>query len=280
MRRVPALIDALPPTARDAAGAAWRDYGEVIALRHARGARRGLRPLRLRAPRGALRRSRLVARRPHQLRLALPRRGDDGRLRRQGVRPEPHPADQVRGALFGRPVGAQVPEAADLAAHGPRRLQDDRAGHARASRGSRAWRRMRAPRDERMAQVLPGRRTSISARRSRAAMTFRLARLFDLTGRTALVTGGKLGHRPRDGAGAGPRRRRSRPRRRAAAASSRPAAAELAGERRSRRSCHRRGSRGEPTAASAVAAETASRGRASTSWSTPPASTCASASPT
>jgi sulfopropanediol 3-dehydrogenase len=30
MRRVPVLIDALPPTARDAAGAAWRDYGEVI----------------------------------------------------------------------------------------------------------------------------------------------------------------------------------------------------------------------------------------------------------
>jgi sulfopropanediol 3-dehydrogenase len=30
MRRMPALIDALPPTARDAAGAAWRDYGEVM----------------------------------------------------------------------------------------------------------------------------------------------------------------------------------------------------------------------------------------------------------
>ena len=30
MRRVPPLIDALPPTARHAAGAAWRDYGEVI----------------------------------------------------------------------------------------------------------------------------------------------------------------------------------------------------------------------------------------------------------
>ena len=27
---MPALIEALPPTARDAAGAAWRDYGEVI----------------------------------------------------------------------------------------------------------------------------------------------------------------------------------------------------------------------------------------------------------
>lgn len=30
MQRVPALIETLPPTARDAAGCAWRDYGEVI----------------------------------------------------------------------------------------------------------------------------------------------------------------------------------------------------------------------------------------------------------
>ena len=30
MQRVPALIEALPATARDAAGAAWRDYGEVV----------------------------------------------------------------------------------------------------------------------------------------------------------------------------------------------------------------------------------------------------------
>lgn len=30
MSRVPALIDKLPPTARDAAASAWRDYGEVI----------------------------------------------------------------------------------------------------------------------------------------------------------------------------------------------------------------------------------------------------------
>jgi sulfopropanediol 3-dehydrogenase len=30
MRRVPELIERLPPTARDAAGAAWRDYGEVV----------------------------------------------------------------------------------------------------------------------------------------------------------------------------------------------------------------------------------------------------------
>ncbi len=30
MARVPELIEALPPTARDAASAAWRDYGEVV----------------------------------------------------------------------------------------------------------------------------------------------------------------------------------------------------------------------------------------------------------
>jgi sulfopropanediol 3-dehydrogenase len=30
MRLMPELIDQLPPTARDAAGAAWRDYGEVV----------------------------------------------------------------------------------------------------------------------------------------------------------------------------------------------------------------------------------------------------------
>jgi sulfopropanediol 3-dehydrogenase len=30
MRRVPELVAALPPTARDAAGAAWRDFGEVV----------------------------------------------------------------------------------------------------------------------------------------------------------------------------------------------------------------------------------------------------------
>jgi sulfopropanediol 3-dehydrogenase len=30
MDRIPALIESLPPTARDAAGSAWRDYGEVM----------------------------------------------------------------------------------------------------------------------------------------------------------------------------------------------------------------------------------------------------------
>ena len=30
MRQVPGLIEKLPPTAKDAAGSAWRDYGEVV----------------------------------------------------------------------------------------------------------------------------------------------------------------------------------------------------------------------------------------------------------
>ena len=30
MAQIPALVESLPPTARDAAGSAWRDYGEVI----------------------------------------------------------------------------------------------------------------------------------------------------------------------------------------------------------------------------------------------------------
>ncbi|MDH5538387.1 MAG: histidinol dehydrogenase [Rhizobacter sp.] len=30
MARIPALVESLPPTARDAAGSAWRDYGEVM----------------------------------------------------------------------------------------------------------------------------------------------------------------------------------------------------------------------------------------------------------
>ena len=115
MRRVPALIDKLPPTARDAAGAAWRDYGEVIVCDTREEVAAGLRPLRQRAPGSARARPRLVAGESDVLRLALPRRGDHRGLRRQGQRPEPCAADQGRGALLGRAVGAQVHEDADLA---------------------------------------------------------------------------------------------------------------------------------------------------------------------
>ena len=62
MRRVPALIEALPPTARDAAGAAWRDYGEVIVCDTREEVAQVSDQLRQRASGGAGRRPRLVAR--------------------------------------------------------------------------------------------------------------------------------------------------------------------------------------------------------------------------
>ena len=129
MRHVPPLIAALPPTARDAAGAAWRDYGEVVLCGTREEARADLRPIRVRAPRSARAGSRLVARQSHLLRLALPGRGNDGRVRRQDVRPESHPADEGRGEIFRRPVGAQVHQDGDVAADDARGEPRRGAGH-------------------------------------------------------------------------------------------------------------------------------------------------------
>ena len=154
-----------PPTARDAAGAAWRDYGEVIVVRQPRGSRAGIRPLRVRASRGACAGSRLVARESHVLRLAVPRRGDDGRVRRQGVRSEPRPADHGRGALLGRALGAQVHQDGDLAAHDARGQSRRSRRPPRASRGSKAWKRTRAPPTTGSQSIFPTSASS-SARRS------------------------------------------------------------------------------------------------------------------
>ena len=125
---VPRLIAALPPTARDAAGAAWRDYGEIVlcdtreeivatsdayACEHLEVHCADLEWWH--AP-------------PDQLRIAVPRRRDQCRVRRQGVGAEPHSSDQARRALFGGPLRAQISETPDLAAHDPRGLPVDRAG--------------------------------------------------------------------------------------------------------------------------------------------------------
>ena len=53
MRRVPEIIELLPAPARNAAGAAWRDYGEVVVCDFARRSRANIRSLRLRTPRSA-----------------------------------------------------------------------------------------------------------------------------------------------------------------------------------------------------------------------------------
>ena len=125
---------------------AWRDYGEVVLCGTREEVARDFRPLRVGASRGARARPRLVARPAYLLRLALPRRGDDGRVRRQDVRAESHPADEGRGALFRRPVGAQVHQDGDVAADDARREPRRWRRSPRASRASKGWRRTPAPR--------------------------------------------------------------------------------------------------------------------------------------
>ena len=51
-----------------------------------------------------------LPRAPAQLRLAVPRRAGDRRLRRQGDRHQPRAADAPGGALHRRPLGRQVPQ--------------------------------------------------------------------------------------------------------------------------------------------------------------------------
>ena len=63
-----------------------------------------------------------------QLRLGLPGRGDDRRLRRQDHRHQPRAADDAGGALHGRAVGRQVREDGDLPVRHPRGLAQDRRG--------------------------------------------------------------------------------------------------------------------------------------------------------
>ena len=100
------------------------------AVRYPRGSGGGLRPVCVGASRSARERPRLVAEDTHQLRLAVPRRGDHRGLRRQDERPEPHPdLYQGRGALFRRPLRAQVHQDADLATHDARSEPRDGAGH-------------------------------------------------------------------------------------------------------------------------------------------------------
>jgi hypothetical protein len=139
------------PTARDAAGAAWRDYGEVVICGSREEAaqasdRYAAEHLEVQAPRPDWWLSRLTC-----YGSLFPRRGDDGRVRRQGLRPEPHPADQGRGALFGRALGAQVHQDRHVAAHvarsEPRHRAGDCADLAPGRHGSACAHGRRSPRE-------------------------------------------------------------------------------------------------------------------------------------
>ena len=84
---------------RDYAGPAWRDYGQVIVVDDLDEALRARRRLRQRARRDPDGEPARGPRADAQLRRAVPRRGDDRLLRRQGDRHEPHPPD-ARGARY------------------------------------------------------------------------------------------------------------------------------------------------------------------------------------
>lgn len=110
MRRVPELIETLPPLAKDAAGNAWRDYGEVILCSS---------------------REEIVAKSDEYAAEHLEVQAADHKwwldnltcygslfvgeettvgLRRQVQRPEPCASHQTRGQILRRAFGAQVHE--------------------------------------------------------------------------------------------------------------------------------------------------------------------------
>ena len=117
MRQVPALIEALPAAARDAAGSRVARLRRSRFVRQSRGSRTSVRSLCIRAPGSACEGSGLVACEPHLLWLSVSRRGNDGRVWRQGIWPQSRAADAGRSALFRRAISAQVHQDGDVAAH-------------------------------------------------------------------------------------------------------------------------------------------------------------------
>ena len=158
LRQIAVQLETLPTA--EIAARAWEDYGEVLVVDSDEEALAARRRVRLRARRDPDRRPALVPRADAELRRALPRRGDDRRLRRQDDRHEPHPPDRRRGPLHRRAVGREVPQDRDLP--GVRRggERDDR----RDLRAPVPDRELRGPR----AELRRARRRSTATPASRA----------------------------------------------------------------------------------------------------------------
>ena len=108
MTEVERLLKILPTADAAGAGLAGLRRGDRLRRPRRDGARG--RPHRLRARAGDDARSGLLPQQHEELRLAVPRRAHQRRVRRQGDRHQPHAADQEGGALHRRPVGRQVPQ--------------------------------------------------------------------------------------------------------------------------------------------------------------------------
>ena len=153
---VPRCIATLPELNRESAAAAWRDMAEVMIVPDRETLAQGRRRLRARTSARPGRRPRLVPRPAAMLRLAVPRRRDDGGVRRQVRRPQPCAADLRRRALYRRPLGPQIHEAGDLAARDTGRGEAD----CRGDRADFPPRRHGGPRPHRRypaGEILPRR---------------------------------------------------------------------------------------------------------------------------
>ena len=106
LREIDAQLETLETAAGGGPGMAGLRAHHPVRHRSRNG--RGSGPHRQRARAGDDPRSRLFPREHDQLRLAVPRTGDQRGLWRQGHRHQPHAADQARRALHRRPVGRQV----------------------------------------------------------------------------------------------------------------------------------------------------------------------------
>ena len=133
------------PTA-ETAGAAWRDYGQVIVCESAArdGRRRGRHRGRARA--GHDRGPAVLPRPPHELRRPLPRPGDERLVRRQGDRHQPTPSRPAAPpAIPGASGSASSSRPAPTS--GSRRRRPSRSGStARASAPSSTSRATRSRR--------------------------------------------------------------------------------------------------------------------------------------
>jgi sulfopropanediol 3-dehydrogenase len=121
MAEVERLLTILPTA--DAAGPAWKDYGEVIVCDNeaemiAEADRAGIG-----ARAGNDTRPRRISQWHEELRLTVSRSTHQRRLRRQGDRHQSHTADQEGCALYRRAVGRQVHENLHLSKSADRRSQ-------------------------------------------------------------------------------------------------------------------------------------------------------------
>ena len=135
MTEVERLLTILPTA--DAAGQAWKDYGEVIVCDSEA-------EMIAEADRVASEHVQVMTRDPgcipqrhEELRLAVPRAAHQCRLWRQGDRHQPHAADQEKRALHRRLVGRQIHQDLHLSEGADRRSQrEDRRSTAR---GCACW---------------------------------------------------------------------------------------------------------------------------------------------